>query len=122
MTVASARRRSDRDKGRVCACKRRGQVRGKTQPAGRDVCGHERFEPRLENGNHSSAQLFDLLGVGVNADDVVAEIRETHAGHQSDIACANHCETHLLSPLVLNTGLNRIIRPIPADEFRDPLG
>src|SRR3546814_189651 len=50
-------------------------------------------------GRHAAAlQQLDLARILVHEDDIMAEIRETRAGYQADIARAGHNDPHHYSP------------------------
>ena len=94
MAVAAPRRRADRDEHRIGLGDRRRQIGGEVEPPGLDVGGHQRVEPGLEDRDLAAVQRRDLVGVLVDAGDLVAEIRKAGAGHQPHIARANHGNPH----------------------------
>ena len=63
-------------------------------PALFDVLADERVQPGLVDGDLPLAQGLDLLHVDVDAGDVVPEICETGSGHETDVACSDHCDLH----------------------------
>ena len=94
MAVAAPRRRADRDEHRIGLGDRRGQVGGEIEPLGLDVGGDQRIEPGLEDRDLAATQRCDLVGILVDAGDLVAEIRKAGAGNQPHIARANHGNSH----------------------------
>ena len=95
MAIAATGRRADGDKDRVGPRHRLGQIKGKGQPPGGDILGHEVFQTWLEDRHFARPQPVDLGGVLVNADDLMAEIRKADPRNQADIAGANHRNLHL---------------------------
>jgi len=78
MAVAAPRGGADGDEDRGGAIDGGGQVGGEAEPARRDVAGHHVLEPGLVDRHLAALELGHLLGRLVDADDLVAEIRETH--------------------------------------------
>ncbi len=95
MTVAAPCRCTDRDKHRLGAIDRGGEIAGEGQPASSDVVLHELFEAGFVNRHPPSDQRLQLLGFGFDNSDLGAELGETGAGDQADIAAANHGYTHV---------------------------
>src|SRR6266516_6376466 len=62
---------------------------GETQPTRRDVTVNNLFKSRFINRHLAGLQLFDLLWVVIDANDVMADISETSACHQADITGAD---------------------------------
>src|SRR6266545_1259148 len=58
---------------------------GETQPTRRDVTVNNLFKPRFINWDLARMQLFDLLRVVVDANDIMADIGETGARHETDV-------------------------------------
>ena len=94
VAVAAPRRRADRDEHHIGRGDRRSEVGGKIQSPGLYVGSDQRIEARLENRDFTPAQAFDLVAILVDAGDLVAVVRKTGAGHQPDIARANHGNPH----------------------------
>jgi len=94
MAVAAARGRPDRDEDRLGPFHPCGKLAGEGQPAGRDVAGNQLVEPGLEDRHHALFERADLGFVLVDADDVMAEVREAGAGHQPDIAGSDNRDAH----------------------------
>ncbi len=87
--------RADGDEHRLGAVERRGQVVGEREPAGLDVFPHQLFQAGFVDRHPAFAQRGELDDVGFHHRDLGAEFREAGAGHQADIAAANHRYTHL---------------------------
>ncbi|MNI47080.1 hypothetical protein D3C73_1015780 [compost metagenome] len=101
MAVAAPRGRAHGDEDGVGRADRLGAVHGEGQPPVADVVGHQIVQPRLIDGHDVLVQALDLGSVLVDAGHRVAEIGETGAGHQADIARSNHGDAHgllLLQP------------------------
>ena len=92
--IAPARRRADGDEHRVGTINGRFEIGGERQAPGLNVLLHQRIKARLVNRHFTGLQHLDLLRVFVDADHVVAKIRETHTRNEADIAGANHRDTH----------------------------
>ena len=60
----------------------------------------QRVEPGLEDRDLAAAQGCDLVGVLVDAGDLVAEIGKAGAGNQPHIARADHGNAHENNPYV----------------------
>jgi hypothetical protein len=85
-------RRADRDEQDVDARGHRlVDVRGEAQEASAGIDADQIGEPGLVDGNRSVLEPPDLCRVAVDADDVVAELRQAGAGHQANIARPDHC-------------------------------
>jgi len=67
---------------------------GKTQPARGDIAVNYFFKSRFINWHLAGLQLFDLLRVVIDANDVVPNIGETGAGHEADVTGADDCKVH----------------------------
>ena len=104
MPVAAPRRRADGDEDRIGAGDRRGEVGGEIEPPGLDVGRHQIIEAGLEDRDFAAAQRRDLVGVLVDARDLVTEIGEAGAGDQPYIARANHGNPHETTCLCWLTG------------------
>jgi len=94
MAVAAPCRGADGDEHRLGAIHRGGQIGGEAEPPRLHVLLHQLLQPRLVDRHLARLQPGDLARVLVDADHVMAEIRKTDAGHQSDIAGANHRNAH----------------------------
>src|SRR6056297_451326 len=94
MPVAAPRRRAHGDEHRLGPIDGRLQIRGEPQPPGLDILDHERIEPRLENRHFAALQNGDLVGVLVETDHVMPEIRKTHPRDKPDIPCPDHRDLH----------------------------
>jgi hypothetical protein len=68
------------------------------------------MEARFKDRDIATVEGRDPFSVLINADHVVAKIGKTSTRDKSDIATANHCDTHQI-PLSLQTRL--IIRSSP---------
>ena len=58
---------------------------GETQPTRRDVTVNNLFKPRFINWDLAGLELFDLLRVVVDANDIMADIGEAGARHQANV-------------------------------------
>ena len=94
MAIAPAGRSAHGDEHGVGLGDGRGALRGEEQPARLHVGGHQRLQPRLENGHLAPLQALDLAGVLVDAGDHVAEVGEAGPRHQAHIARADHRYPH----------------------------
>jgi hypothetical protein len=74
MAVAPAGRRPDPDENRVRRCDRGAAVERKGQTPFLDVLGDQLVEAWLKDRDLAASQFFDLGGILVDADDVMAEI------------------------------------------------
>ena len=68
-------------------------VVNESRPAA-DVFLHEFFESRLVNGDAAGLEQFDLGRVIVHAGDVVADLGETSARDQTNVAGADDGKLH----------------------------
>src|SRR5258708_2855509 len=89
VAIAAPRWRADRDEHSIGLGDRHGKIGREIQTTGFYVGGNQRVEAGFENRNFAPAQCRDLVAILVHAGDLVAEIRETGAGHQSHIAPPN---------------------------------
>ena len=94
MAVAAPRRGADCDEDGIGVGDGRLQIGGEAEPFGFHIAGNQRIEAGLEDRNLATLQRVDLAEILVDAGDLVAEIRKTGAGDQSDIARANHGNPH----------------------------
>ena len=76
-----------------------GEVGGEGQPATLGIGLDQRLEPRLPDRHPAGVEAVDLGRVLVDAGHMVAEIGEAGAGHEPDIAGADHRDTHACSCL-----------------------
>src|SRR3546814_4572758 len=67
---------------------------GERQPSGLHVALDQALQPGLEDRDLARLQPLDLGGVLVDAADVDAELGETCAGDEADIAGADHGNAH----------------------------
>jgi hypothetical protein len=92
------RRRSDRDENRLrsaCGLFEAGREQEASCAAIRQ---HQLAESWLINRDAPGAQSGDLALIRVDAEDFVSEIRHAGSRHQSDIACADHYNSHRMEP------------------------
>ena len=82
--------RAHADEDEVGVGQRRGVVGGEVQASGFDVAHDDLGQPRFVDGDFAAVEHGDFFGVDVNAGDAVAEIGETRAGGQADIAGAGN--------------------------------
>src|SRR5439155_24310862 len=71
------------------------EVGRELQPPRLQPALHHFLEARLVDGNLTAAQLFDLVGDDVDADDVVTEVREARAGDQTDVPGSHQADLHV---------------------------
>ena len=108
MAVAAPRRRADRDEHRVgFAPPAPARSVVKISRPGLHVGGHQLVEARLEDRDLAALQRCDLAGVLVDAGDLVAEIGKAGAGHQADIARADHRDAHEDNPYLMVNARSR---------------
>lgn len=88
--------RDDHQRGRL-EC--RGPVGGELKTALACVALDHLLETRLVDRHHVAAQQVDLLFVDIDAGDLMADIRQTGAGHQPDIARSKNRNSHGVAPL-----------------------
>src|SRR6202011_2327038 len=78
----------------------------KSQPASRNIAVNDLLEAGLVNGNIAALKAFDLSLVVIDADDIMADIRETSARNKTDISGANDRNIH--SNTFIETSLSHI--------------
>ena len=94
MPVAAPRRRADRDEHRVGLAHRVLQRALEREPSRLHVRGDQLGQSGLEDRDDPARQRRDLVLVGIDANDLVPEIRKAGAGDEPDIACTNHRHPH----------------------------
>src|SRR5437763_11729395 len=62
-----------------------------------DQCVQSRFEDR----HLTVRKRLNLLAVGIDANDSVAEVGEAGARHEPHITCSNDAQAHFYTPFVL---------------------
>ena len=67
-----------------------GNVGRERRAAGLHVTGHDQVQAGFVNGNAAFFQDADLVGVHVQAQDIVTHLGQTGAGHQAHIAGPYH--------------------------------
>ena len=100
MAVAAARRRADRDENRAGFGHRTLQLGRKAQAPGLHVGGDQIVEARLVDRHLAALQRRDLVGVLVDAGDVMAEIGKAGPRNEADVAGADHCNAHEVRNMV----------------------
>jgi len=75
---------------------------GEAHTSGSDIAADHLFESRLVDGHAALAQGFDLALVNVDASHLVAQVGETCAGHEANIARADHSDVLHFSRLLLS--------------------
>src|SRR5215471_21398003 len=114
MTVATARGRADGYEHGISLGNRPGHIGAKIEPLLPRVPHHQTIEIRFEYGHFALAEPRDLVGILVDAGDVVTEIGKTGAGHKPDISRANHRNAHETScMLVLRSVVFVVAPPFP---------
>ena len=88
-------RRTDGDEDHLGALDRGGQLGHESESLLCPVAGHELSEAGLVNRQPPLIQGLDLRGVAVDADDVVAVLREAGPHDESDITGADYRQLHL---------------------------
>ncbi len=90
--------RSDGDEDRLRAASGLLET-GREDKALRAPVGQHQFaETRFVDWHAAGAKAGDLVFIRVDADDLVSEIGQTGCGHQSDVACADHHNSHRTAP------------------------
>ena len=102
MAVAAPARRSDGDKDDVGFGNGLFEIGREGQAARSDIARHKVVETRLVDRHFAPAKPVDPVRVLVHADRVRAELGETGAGHQADIARAHHRNAHVFIPAALS--------------------
>jgi hypothetical protein len=60
----------------------------------RNVAMHQGLKPRLMDRDLAGTESIDLVGIDVDAQDMVARIRQAGTGDQADIPCAEYRDAH----------------------------
>ena len=94
MAVAAPAGRAHGDEHRLRARHRRFQIGGEGQAARLGVRRHHIVQPGLEDRDAAGLQGLDLARILVDADHLMAELRQAGAGNQPNIARADHGDTH----------------------------
>ena len=89
--------RADGDEYRVGVGDAVGEVGGEAEPAACVVARDHLLQAVLVDRHDALLQAFDLVGLLIDADGVETEFRKADAGHQPDVAGANHCDLHGVS-------------------------
>ncbi len=76
-------------------------IRRETQPAGLDVALDHHVEPGFMDGHFAAQQPLDLGRIDVDADHVIADVREARARHQAHVAGAEYRHSHACSPIAI---------------------
>src|SRR6185437_601819 len=71
-----------------------GRICGEFDTPGFGVATDQRLEAGFMDGDLTAAQPLDLVGIDVDAHDMVAGVRQACACNQSDIAGPKDCDTH----------------------------
>ena len=74
MAIAAARGGADRDEHRVGLAHRLGEIHPEREPTFAHVGAHELSQARLEDRHLAAHERLDLVGILVDARDVMAEI------------------------------------------------
>ncbi len=121
MTVATAARRSDRNKDSVGAIDRPFEVGRKGKTPGRRVRRDEVFEAGLIDRAFAPQQHVDLALILIDTDHVYAKLRKAGPGHQPDITGADHRDFHSV-PISAKSGgqlLPSALSGVIAQNFTD---
>ena len=94
MPVAAPRRCAHGDEDGVGPVNGSGQIRGKRQPPGAHVLGHQVIEARFVDRYLAIISAGQFLAGFVDTNNLVPEVRETDSGDEADVACSDHCDAH----------------------------
>ena len=108
MAVTAAAGRAHGDEDCVGALDALGKAGGEGQAPGGDIRSDEFGKAGLVDRHYAIVQAIDLRLVLVDADHVVAEIGETGARHQADIARTHHCDLHEFLSRLISSAIERI--------------
>ena len=72
------------------------EIAGRLQPPP-DIVVQQRLQPLLEDGRRRAVQHGDTCRVDINADDVVALLREAGACNEADVAGSDDRDLHQAS-------------------------
>jgi hypothetical protein len=87
-------RRAHRDEHHLAVGDAGRGVGGEVQAPGAVVADHQRLEPGLVDRDHALREAVDLRLVDVDADDVVADLRQARARDEADVARAEDGDAH----------------------------
>ena len=76
----------DSDEDDLGSLERALQVTAEAQPSFHDIALDQLGQAGLEERKLEVAKAFDLLGIGVDTDHMIAEVGEASAGHEADVA------------------------------------
>jgi len=99
-----------RDENRAARTDRIGKIGAELQPSLGDVAIDDLVQARLVDRDFPLLQRVDFLGIDVDADDIVAEISETCAGNQADVACADDRDIQGENPTMCGSSSSRAER------------
>ena len=88
------RGRAHGDEQQRCVGDSRFGIGGELQAAGLTIGCDDFVQARFEDRNLARFQPRDLGSVDIDADDIVADLGKTGAGHQADIARAENRDSH----------------------------
>src|SRR5262249_190463 len=91
-------RRADGDEDGAAGADGLLEVGGEAHAPFGHVAADDLVQAGLVDGNLAAVERLDLALVDVTADDVVPEIAQAPAGHEADIAGADHCDVHVNPP------------------------
>src|SRR5262249_34537763 len=94
MSIAAARGGAHRDENGLCCGYSRCQLRRERESPLARVADDEIMETGFKDWDIAPVQSRDPFRVLINTDHVVAKIGKTSTRDKSDIATANHCDTH----------------------------
>src|SRR5439155_23324406 len=89
-----ARRRAHRDEEHGALLDGVGEIGREREPALGNVAADQLLEPRLVDRDNALGERLDLRVDVVDADDVVAALREARTGDEPDVAGAHYAELH----------------------------
>jgi hypothetical protein len=76
----------------------RSGVSREIEPAALASALDDRFEARLIDWDLAAIQALDLVGIHIDTQNVVAGVRQTCAGHQTDVASPEDSHSHSQFP------------------------
>ena len=90
--------------------------RGEAQPARIHVLPQQRFKARLEERRLTGGRLGDLVGVHIDRQHLVSEIRHAHGVGEAQVTCADHGDTRKYAGLTAHGRVPSTVSYLQADE------
>ena len=88
------RRSADRDEDHIAGIDRRGAIGRELKTTGATIAEHHLLEARLEDRHDAVVEARDPLGVDVDAEDVVSDLREAGARNEADVSGSEDRDVH----------------------------